>query len=295
MTTEGIPKCLCGLQAVLHARSSLGQKYYQCPKGSMDPTGCSFFLAYKEAPSIDVNLTKIDGASGQARVVSHERRDDVEQEEHSIPMRRSVHDTASDDQLKTNDYTKNIVCFQCGGHGHVAKDCPLMEQKPVETHEWAKQGYDRRNASSSGTCFYCKEVGHFAKECPQKQKDTQKRRTCFRCRQVGHWASQCPEKRTRKNGAATTPEAREDVEHHGVLTANDQPPPQDQQQEREPAPPPQQQTQSPRVAEKRKPDDAIEMPPPKIPSMYPLKQPLPVNMDVRKLPLSMRGGGSYTR
>lgn len=273
MVEKSIPKCLCGLEAVIHARSKGGQRYYQCPKGSMDPTGCSFFLACKESTILDIDLTKSD----RHIAVSHESRDNVDQDELSMPTRRSVHDDSSNEQVKTQvAYNQNAICFQCGGQDHLAKDCPLMVHKPVKAHERAD--HDAKNASSSGTCFYCKELGHFAAECPKKKKDIEKRKTCFRCRQVGHWASQCPTKRTigppgQVRGIHTT-------------TVEEKTQVKDTMEEG---------TKSPKAAEKRKPEDAIEMPPPKIPPLYLVKEGLPVTMDVRKLPLSMRGGGRYTR
>lgn len=271
MTRESIPNCLCGLESVAHTSSTSGRRYYRCPKDVMDPTSCSFLHWCKEAAIVDLSEKNNVAAPKQAPLHS---------DEHSPLTRRSVQDDGSVVQGKSKEFG-SAICFQCGKSDHVAKNCPLMEEKHVETVTRAVQ--DGKNASSSGTCFYCHEEGHFVAECPKKSKDILARKTCFRCRQVGHWASQCREPRTKPAGQERQVENKQQDTGipEGMVLVEEEP-----------------KGKKKSLPEKRKSTDAMEMPPPKNPSpfiIHHLRQRLPLNMDVKKLPLSMRGGGSYSR
>ena len=255
MTESSIPRCLCGLEAAVRRNKS--REYYGCPKESMDPTSCSFISWCKQA------------AQGGGEPVSRNVVVEGEGEHSGIP----VSDGGSDIPGKPKEYNKHAICFQCGGHGHVAKDCPLMEQKDDDAP--AQVATTQSKNGPIGTCFYCKETGHFVAECPKKQKDILARKTCFRCRQVGHWASDCPTKKKKSTPKASTPQILPEPE--------------------KPVAPPEKTTPAGSSSGKRKSTDAIDMPPPKSPLVCLVRQTLPSNIDVRKLPLSMRGGGSYTR
>lgn len=59
-------------------------------------------------------------------------------------------------------------CHQCGGYGHMARDCPTEKK-----------------------CYKCQGLGHIAKLCPTNGMDGPRSFTCFKCNQEGHFARDC--------------------------------------------------------------------------------------------------------
>lgn len=248
--------------------SSEVREYYGCPKGSLDATNCSFVKWCKQPQRESLEMG--DAAPN------------TEIERHSVVVgeQKSFRST-NFSQEKSKDQHRHSLCFQCGEHGHLAKECPRGGHK--DEHGRPEEILDtNKNASSSGTCFYCKEPGHFAAECPKKQKDALVRNTCYRCKQVGHWASECPNKKVsgQKRTTNLIPSGgRKPIEKTGMSSQINV------QEEREPD----------SSGKRNKTTDAMDMPPPKRPSIHLFTKSLLANIDVKKLPLSMRGGGSYTR
>merc|ERR1719334_1642919 len=62
-----------------------------------------------------------------------------------------------------------VNCHQCGGYGHMARDCPTEKK-----------------------CYKCQGLGHIAKLCPTNMDGGGGRSmNCFKCNQEGHFARDC--------------------------------------------------------------------------------------------------------
>jgi hypothetical protein len=62
----------------------------------------------------------------------------------------------------TTGYKDDVLCFGCGGRGHIQKDCP----NPVlQTAEGGKFKMDRK-------CYKCGESGHLMQDCPQSARNS---------------------------------------------------------------------------------------------------------------------------
>lgn len=60
-------------------------------------------------------------------------------------------------------------CHQCGGFGHMARDCPTEKK-----------------------CYKCQGLGHIAKACPiNGEGGVTRSMNCFKCNQEGHFARDC--------------------------------------------------------------------------------------------------------
>jgi len=136
-------------------------------------------------------------------------------------------------QKKVIHPAKNVLCYKCGGHGHIARDC---ENKPLPTSREGREAsrssddsYRRererspsvesvRSSGSSASdygnmddrnrddknrevhrgyiCFKCGKDGHVANDCKERE-DTGpgfKGVVCFKCGQAGHLANKCDKK-----------------------------------------------------------------------------------------------------
>jgi len=61
-----------------------------------------------------------------------------------------------------------VNCHQCGGYGHMARDCPTEKK-----------------------CYKCQGLGHIAKLCPNAEANGGRSLVCFKCNQEGHFARDC--------------------------------------------------------------------------------------------------------
>jgi len=69
-----------------------------------------------------------------------------------------------------------VNCHQCGGYGHMARDCPTEKK-----------------------CYKCQGLGHIAKLCPNMDAGGGRPTHCFKCNLEGHFARDC------KTDAASLP------------------------------------------------------------------------------------------
>ena len=88
------------------------------------------------------------------------------------------------DKDRRHNFMKRGLCFNCGEHGHLCRDCPT---KPVITNGVRNQ---------PRLCFNCGEHDHLCKDCPKKpvmSNDVRnQRRLCFNCGEPGHLIKDCP-------------------------------------------------------------------------------------------------------
>ena len=67
---------------------------------------------------------------------------------------------SQNDRYQGDRYKDNVKCHRCGQEGHMAKNCPFVEE----------QG-DSRN------CFNCGQPGHLSRDCPGERKQNNDRRS----------------------------------------------------------------------------------------------------------------------
>ena len=97
------------------------------------------------------------------------------------------------DKDRRHNFMKRGLCFNCGEHGHLCRDCPT---KPVIANGVRNQ---------PRLCFNCGGHDHLCKDCPKKpvmSNDVGNQRIlCFNCGEPGHLIKDCP-----KNSEVTNDE-----------------------------------------------------------------------------------------
>jgi len=62
---------------------------------------------------------------------------------------------------------RKIVCYACGGEGHIAKECPSAKPKPKQCKTCNREGHISSDCFRNATCTNCGKKGHTAKVCRQ--------------------------------------------------------------------------------------------------------------------------------
>ena len=78
----------------------------------------------------------------------------------------------------------NIKCHNCGGYGHIAKNCKKTPSAP--SHSKAQPTFSSSSSLATVKCYNCDLTGHFAKNCTKARKTK-----CARCKRW-HVGSECP-------------------------------------------------------------------------------------------------------
>ncbi len=52
----------------------------------------------------------------------------------------------------------SVVCYQCQGRGHIARDCPRAPEQSAAPP---------RSGAAGSQCFTCQGYGHFSRDCPR--------------------------------------------------------------------------------------------------------------------------------
>lgn len=98
--------------------------------------------------------------------------------------------SAAVQQTPSTRRSPTIICYNCQGTGHMARECP----HPRRVGNTTTGPADRR------TCFHCHKAGHTIANCPDKMWQLPPTtgnsrggpRRCYQCGQIGHLARDCP-------------------------------------------------------------------------------------------------------
>ncbi|CDO68632.1 hypothetical protein BN946_scf184996.g63 [Trametes cinnabarina] len=98
-------------------------------------------------------------------------------------------------------------CFNCGGFGHQAANCPKAGTPTC--YNCGQEGHVSRDCTAetkAKTCYRCGKEGHISRECPESTNASggnfsafnnnssgASSTECYRCGKVGHIARACPE------------------------------------------------------------------------------------------------------
>ena len=98
----------------------------------------------------------------------------------------------------------NVICFQCGLHGHTSNYCTpyafydnsISTNDTLTTFPWkynnqscyscGEVGHVSRKCTNGQKCYNCGEMGHVSKSCTQTQE-----KICYGCKNPGHILAQC--------------------------------------------------------------------------------------------------------
>jgi cellular nucleic acid-binding protein len=103
-------------------------------------------------------------------------------------------------EIENNGTKRPIKCYNCGGAGHMSKECPNEKV----CMRCKKPGHTSKECTQPQTCFNCGQPGHMSKDCtserkmrPRDNSGGQRERkpiSCFTCGQSGHISKNCPTK-----------------------------------------------------------------------------------------------------
>jgi len=74
----------------------------------------------------------------------------------------------------------NKSCYNCGGVGHISRDCTSAKTSGGGGGERSKD------------CYSCGSADHLARDCPDKSDDKVK---CYNCNEMGHFARDCTQEK----------------------------------------------------------------------------------------------------
>ena len=85
---------------------------------------------------------------------------------------------------KNADWRSKISCFNCGGKGHLVKECDKPRQQRNTNGQAASSGYRKH-------CWFCRNNGHTTKDCKVRPQGSNPD-ACWLCGNASHRARNCP-------------------------------------------------------------------------------------------------------
>ena len=126
--------------------------------------------------------------------------------EAAAPITQPRAQLSGNQNRKSSQPPRNIVCYRCGKQGHVARNCRAPTSKPAvpdpkqnwqqlppPQHYPKKQPPQQQTAVADDKCWRCRKASHIVKTCTAPPP----KRPCFCGGQ--HWLYDCPQKRQQQN------------------------------------------------------------------------------------------------